>query len=97
MDHVYLEVWSSTLILGGASSEQCLGDPADGLFVWLADSIGTGKLLDQHNESNLLPTSDTINKLKPPFVIRFDLSVPPCAPPVDLLFRLPPSSAKATP
>ena len=46
--------------------------PPGGCFVWLAESIGTGKLFDPHSESDFLPTFDTINELKPPFAIRFD-------------------------
>ena len=35
--------------------------PPDGFFVWLADSVGTGKLFDPHSESDSLSTFDTIN------------------------------------
>ena len=42
--------------------------PPDGWFVWLADSIGTGKLLDQHSESDFLATFDTI--IKPQVSVR---------------------------
>ena len=58
--------------MGGTSSEQCLVIPPGGYFVWLADSIGTGKLLGTHSESDFLPTFDTMNELKPPFAIRLD-------------------------
>ena len=35
--------------------------PPDGFVVCLADSTGTGKLLDPHSEFDFLPTFDTIN------------------------------------
>ena len=47
-----------------------LATAPDTLFIWLADSLGTEKLLGQHSESDFPPTFDRIDKHKPPFAIR---------------------------